>query len=182
MSTNRRQFIKATAAGAVAASLPLGAAAEGHESEWRPLEILVLGGTGFIGPHMVREALRRGHGVTLFNRGRTNNTLFPDLETIKGDRGGDLEGLQGRQWDVVIDNSGYVPRHVENSASLLADNVARSWKQIIYFQPGDEVVSESTTSGAVDIPEEFLGEFEFREDMELIRDERGVRIARESED
>lgn len=123
MSTNRRQFIKATAAGAVAASLPLGAHAEGHESEWRPLEILILGGTGFIGPHMVREALRRGHGVTLFNRGRTNNTLFPDLETIIGDRSNDLTGLEGRKWDVVIDNSGYMHHDVRASASLLAPNV-----------------------------------------------------------
>lgn len=88
-----------------------------------PLHLLVLGGTGFIGPHMVREALRRGHTVTLFNRGRTNNELFPDLETVKGDRAGDLDGLRGRSFDAVIDNSGYVPRHVETSAKLLADSV-----------------------------------------------------------
>jgi 2'-hydroxyisoflavone reductase len=87
------------------------------------MNILVLGGTGFIGPHMVREALRKGHSVTLFNRGRTNNTLFPDLETIKGDRNNGLDGLKGRKWDVVIDNSGYVPRHVQDSARLLSDNV-----------------------------------------------------------
>ena len=110
----------AAAAGALTATVR----ADGHdEPKGGPLDILILGGTGFIGPHMVREALRRGHSVTLFNRGRTNNALFPDLETIKGDRGGDLEGLKGRQWDVVIDNSGYVPRYVENSATLLADNV-----------------------------------------------------------
>ncbi len=124
MSTNRRQFIKATAAGAVAASLPIGASADGHESaEQRPLDILVLGGTGFIGPHMVREALRRGHSVTLFNRGRTNNTLFPDLETIIGDRSNDLSGLEGRKWDVVVDNSGYMHHDVRASARLLAPNV-----------------------------------------------------------
>ncbi len=90
----------------------------------RPLDILILGGTGFIGPHMVSEALRRGHSVTLFNRGRTNNALFPDLETIKGDRDNGLDGLKGRQWDVVIDNSGYVPRHVRDSARLLAPNAS----------------------------------------------------------
>jgi len=73
----------------------------------------------------VSEALRRGHSVTLFNRGRTNNDLFPDVETIIGDRGGDLAGLQGRRWDAVIDNSGYVPRHVANSAAVLSDNVAQ---------------------------------------------------------
>ena len=127
MKNNRREFIKGTVIGGAAAATGLlagSATADDHkkDKEARPLDILILGGTGFIGPHMVREALRRGHSVTLFNRGRTNNALFPDLETIKGDRGGDLEGLKGRQWDVVIDNSGYVPRHVENSASLLADN------------------------------------------------------------
>ena len=127
MKNNRREFLKgavlggaATASGVFSTS---SSAADHEPREQKPLDILVLGGTGFIGPHMVREALRRGHSVTLFNRGRTNNTLFPDLETIKGDRGSDLEGLKGRQWDVVIDNSGYVPRHVEDSATLLSDNI-----------------------------------------------------------
>ena len=65
---------------------------------------------------------------------------------------------------------------------VLADNVTRSWKQIIYFQPGDDVVSDAPERGAVDIPEEFFGDFSLDEDLELIRDERGVRIARESDD
>lgn len=126
MKSNRREILKAGLIGgaAAAAGLPGVAFGDGHEKNPKALDILVLGGTGFIGPPMVREALRRGHGVTLFNRGRTNNTLFPDLETIKGDRGSDLAGLEDRRWDVVIDNSGYVPRHVENSARLLAPNVA----------------------------------------------------------
>ena len=72
---------------------------------------------------MVREALRRGHSVSLFNRGRTNNTLFPDLETIKGDRAGDLEVLGNREWDAVVDNSGYMPQYVQNSARTLSPNV-----------------------------------------------------------
>ena len=85
-----------------------------------PLSILVLGGTGFIGPHMVREALRRGHEVSLFNRGRTSPGLFPDLKLYKGDRNGDLRSLEGGKWDVVVDNSGYVPRQVADSAALLS--------------------------------------------------------------
>ena len=126
MKNSRREFIKAGALGAAAVStgtlgLPSPAAAR---TDSKPLDILILGGTGFIGPHMVREALRRGHSVSLFNRGRTNNALFPDLETIKGDRNNGLEGLEGRKWDVVIDNSGYVPRHVRDSARLLAPNVS----------------------------------------------------------
>jgi cyanophycin synthetase len=65
---------------------------------------------------------------------------------------------------------------------ILADNVKRSWKQIIYFQPGEEVVSEHSDRPAVEIPEEFTAGFSFDEDIELIRDERGVRLARESDD
>lgn len=124
MGSNRREFIKAgTLGAALAAAGPAAWAASSYEAT-TSLDILVLGGTGFIGPHTVREALRRGHSVTLFNRGRTNNALFPDLETIKGDRDNGLDGLRGRRWDVVIDNSGYVPRHVRDSAQLLADNVS----------------------------------------------------------
>jgi 2'-hydroxyisoflavone reductase len=93
----------------------------------RSLKILVLGGTGFIGPHTVRCALERGHDVTLFNRGRTNAGLFPELETIVGNRdpgiGPGLGGLRGRTWDAVIDNSGFVPRIVGASAGLLADSI-----------------------------------------------------------
>lgn len=125
MNRNRRSLIKAgLLGGAVSAGgLPAAAFATHRPGSHKPLDILVLGGTGFIGPHMVREALRRGHSVTLFNRGRTNDEIFDDLETIKGDRGGDLEALKGRRWDAVIDNSGYVPRHVQNSARLLSPNV-----------------------------------------------------------
>lgn len=127
MTSNRRQFIKAGVAGATVAAtgLPQIAGAGPQHAHEKPLDILILGGTGFIGPHMVREALRRGHNVTLFNRGRTNNELFPDLETIKGDRDNGLDGLVGRKWDAVIDNSGYVPRHVQDSAKLLAPNCDR---------------------------------------------------------
>ena len=125
MNKNRRDFIKAGTLGAAALAAGSAVRAEDESSPRRQsksVNILVLGGTGFIGPHMVGEALRRNHSVTLFNRGRTNNELFPDLETIKGDRDGVLDGLKGRHWDAVIDNSGYVPRHVRDSARLLAGN------------------------------------------------------------
>ena len=85
------------------------------------LRILILGGTAFLGPHMIRAALARGHEVTLFNRGRTNAHLFPELEKIRGDRGGDMSELGDRTWDVIVDNSGYVPAHVETSSRVLAD-------------------------------------------------------------
>jgi 2'-hydroxyisoflavone reductase len=127
MKSNRRQFIQAGMLGAAAivGGVPEIAAARNERRGHEALSLLVLGGTGFIGPHMVREALRRGHSVTLFNRGRTNSELFPDLETIKGDRDGGLQGLKGRDWDAVVDNSGYVPRHVKDSARLLAGHTQR---------------------------------------------------------
>lgn len=127
MQIRRRELVKAGLVGGsiAAAGAPLAALGSAVTGVREPLDVLVLGGTGFIGPHMVGEALRRGHSVTLFNRGQTNDELFPDLETIHGDRGGDLEGLRGRRWDAVIDNSGYVPRHVANSAQLLAPQVGR---------------------------------------------------------
>jgi 2'-hydroxyisoflavone reductase len=83
------------------------------------MRLLVLGGTKFLGRAVVESALDRGHEVTLFNRGRTNPELFPDVERLVGDRDGDLGALAGRVWDAVIDPSGYLPRHVRASAELL---------------------------------------------------------------
>ncbi len=90
-----------------------------------PLSVLILGGTGFLGPAIVHAARARGHKITLFNRGRTNPGLFPDLETVRGDRDGGLAPLAGRAFDAVIDTSGYVPRVVDASAALLRDAVRR---------------------------------------------------------
>ncbi|MEZ4383620.1 MAG: NAD-dependent epimerase/dehydratase family protein [Nannocystaceae bacterium] len=90
--------------------------------------LLILGGTGFLGPHVVEAALASGLKVTLFNRGKTNPHLFPDVEKLRGDRDGGLDELAaavaaGRRWRAVIDTSGYVPRIVGDSAALLADAV-----------------------------------------------------------
>jgi 2'-hydroxyisoflavone reductase len=117
----RRSFLHLTAAAGTAAMVPgwLHAKAE------KPLKILILGGTRFIGVHMTELALARGHTLTFFNRGRTKTDLFPQIERIKGDRDDQLEGLKGRKWDAVIDNSGYVPRHVRLSAELLAPSVGQ---------------------------------------------------------
>lgn len=89
----------------------------------RPSTLLILGGTGFLGPHVVEHARARGFRITLFNRGKTNPHLFPDLEQLRGDRDGDLGALAGRTWDAVLDTSGYVPRIVRASAALLAPSV-----------------------------------------------------------
>ena len=88
------------------------------------MRILIIGGTRFLGRHLVDSALARGHNLTLFNRGKTNPHLFPQLETIIGDREKDLDKLQGRIWDAVIDVAGYVPRIVRLSAEVLRDTVS----------------------------------------------------------
>ena len=87
------------------------------------MDLLVLGGTRFLGRHLVEEALGREHRVTLFNRGESNPGLFPEVEELRGERGGDLSPLRGRLWDAAIDTSGYLPREVRYSAELLADSV-----------------------------------------------------------
>jgi 2'-hydroxyisoflavone reductase len=89
------------------------------------MRILIIGGTRFLGRHLVEAALERSHDVTLFNRGKSNPALFPQLETILGDRESDVNKLEGRIWDAVIDVAGYVPRIVRLSAEVLKENVAR---------------------------------------------------------
>jgi 2'-hydroxyisoflavone reductase len=114
----RRTLLSLAAASAVVPFTPVWAA-----KKPRPMRILILGGTRFIGLHMTALALQRGHTLTFFNRGKTKTDRYPEVERIKGDRNGEIEGLKGREWDAVIDNSGYVPRHVKLSAELLAPGI-----------------------------------------------------------
>jgi 2'-hydroxyisoflavone reductase len=129
MRTTRRDLLKfgalATAAAALpsmasssAAQLPVGKAA-------KPLNILILGGTGFTGPFQVNYALARGHKVTLFNRGKRPSPEWPGaVEQLLGDRNtGDLKSLQGRKWDVCIDNPTSLPFWVRDAAKVLKGNV-----------------------------------------------------------
>ena len=125
----RRTFLKtsALAAGALglAGPLDLGTRAFAQGRTGKPLRILILGGTGFIGPHQVRYALERGHQVTLFNRGRTNPGLFKGLTGIDeriGDRApnpGNYDALKTGEWDVVIDNPTTRPRWVREAAAAV---------------------------------------------------------------
>jgi len=87
------------------------------------MRVLILGGTKFLGRHLVEAALLKNNEVTLFNRGQTNPEIFPGVERLRGNRDGDLDALRGRTWDVAIDTSGYVPRVVRDSVKLLADAV-----------------------------------------------------------
>ena len=83
--------------------------------------MLVLGGTQFLGRHVVDAALEHGHEVTLFNRGQTRPELFADVEKLRGDRDGGLDALRGRSFDAVVDTSGYVPRIVRETLDALGD-------------------------------------------------------------
>ncbi len=153
MPSDRRDFLRLSAAagGALglgitssligATSTPAGRAPQRGEQDrtGAPLRILILGGTGFIGPFQVRYALGRGHAVTLFNRGRTNAGLFPDVETLIGDRNGQLDALRGQRWDVVIDNSRANPDWVRMSAEFLKDSVDR------YFYVSSRSAYENTS-------------------------------------
>jgi 2'-hydroxyisoflavone reductase len=139
--SSRREFIAAsTAAGlglglggrpadAVRETPPatgLDGVPEGVAKAPRALRILFLGGTGFLGPAEVEYALARGHTVTLFNRGRTNTHLFPDVEKLVGDRAApDLSALEGREWDVVLDTSASIATWVKDTTELLKDSVGR---------------------------------------------------------
>ncbi len=93
------------------------------------MNLLILGGTIFLGRHLTESALARGHTVTLFNRGNHAEHFppadYPTVEQLRGDRDGQLAALRGRRWDAVIDTCGYVPRVVQLSAELLADQVAQ---------------------------------------------------------
>ena len=121
--TNRRDFLLSAAIGT--AALALNRNAQAASDKPTPLKLLILGGTNFLGPHIVEAATRRGHTMTLFNRGKTHPGLFPDLEKLHGDRKTDLSALEGRKWDAVIDTSAYIPADVTRSASLLGPNVAQ---------------------------------------------------------
>jgi 2'-hydroxyisoflavone reductase len=132
MNRNRRHFVKsaaiAGAGAAIVSAVPSVLQAKPSAAD-KPMKILILGGTAFLGPQFVEAARARGHVITLFNRGKTNPGLFPDVEKLHGDRNGDLKSLEGRQWDSVVDTSGFVPRLVSMSATLLAPNV----KQYVFI-------------------------------------------------
>lgn len=88
------------------------------------MKVLVLGGSLFLGRHLVEAALDRGHEVTIFNRGRTSPELYPEVEHLPGDRdAGELQALRNRSWDAAVDTSARVPRWVRDSTELLAERV-----------------------------------------------------------
>jgi len=131
MTTSRRDFVQLSILAGGAVGLGVAKRADAGTADVGPaskqLKILVLGGTGLIGPPLVEYAVARGHEITLFNRGKTNSHLFPELEKLKGDRNDDLSAIEaevkaGRRWDAVVDNTASIPRWVTESAGLLAES------------------------------------------------------------
>ncbi len=125
MKRSRRDLLNIAAALTASTAFPAGAQAPSSKPvAAKPLSILILGGTGFTGPHQVRYALERGHKVTLFNRGRRPKEWPAHVEELSGDRDtNDYASLKGRKFDVCIDNPTSVPHWVRDAAAVLRGNV-----------------------------------------------------------
>jgi 2'-hydroxyisoflavone reductase len=156
--TTRREFLAASAG--LLAAQAAGLKADIMKSP-KPLRLLFLGGTGFLGPHQIRHALARGHEVTMFNRGSNAGMYGDAVEELVGNRDDRIDDglavLRGnREWDVVIDNSGYVPRHVRDSVELLKDRCGRylyvSTVAVYDFDRGAEVYPESAPLAELEDP------------------------------
>jgi 2'-hydroxyisoflavone reductase len=148
VTPNRRDFLATTLAAA-------GAAVLRPDVSWAqraPKSILILGGTGFFGPHTVRRALERGHRITIFNRGRSAPGMYgKDVEQLVGDRANNLGALKGRRWDAVIDESASTsdaPEWVRQSATLLSD----ATDQYLYISSRAVYVDNSRVPMTADVP------------------------------
>ena len=163
MSTDRREFLRLSTAAGAAVGLGLGtrsplAASENRREREANIgssnhgtsggkRILLLGGTGFIGPYQVRSLLHMGHEVTLFNRG-SNPGMFPGVEELRGDRNGDFESLTGRWWDVCIDNSTARPDWVTSAGEFLRDSVGLFY----YVSSRSAYASHATVPMTAEVP------------------------------
>lgn len=119
------------------------------------MKLLVLGGTRFLGRHLVEQALERGHDVTLLHRGRSHSGLFPQAAHLLADRDGDLSVLAGGRWDAAIDTSAYVPRQVHALGPVLGTRVGHyqlvsSISAYAGFNPGE--TDEDAPTATLDDP------------------------------
>jgi 2'-hydroxyisoflavone reductase len=165
-TTTRRNFLKLSAAAGGAFGFGLRWTSLFAEKSVKPLRILILGGTGFIGPYQVRYALSRGHKVTTFNRGKTHPGELPgEVEQLIGDRNGQLEALKDRQWDVVIDNPTTLPAWVRDAAQILKGNVDR-----YVFISTISVYADTSTGADETAPlAKYDGADPFKETLEAMR-------------
>jgi 2'-hydroxyisoflavone reductase len=150
---SRRGFIKKSLAAGIAIPL-LGSSLLACDSkENTKLKILILGGTSFLGPHQIAYALKRGHSVSIFTRGKTISTvhkeLFDKVEHLIGDRNDNLTALEKGDWDVVIDNSGRNVKWTTDTAELLKERAKlymyTSSTGVYYPYLGDDITEETKT-------------------------------------
>jgi 2'-hydroxyisoflavone reductase len=167
MQTNRRAVVKLSAsalAGLAFRGLALGA---DTSKAPKPLRILILGGTGFIGPHQVRYALSRGHTITVFNRGRREQDWPGAVEELLGDRDtGYLKSLRGRNWDVCIDNPAMLPFWVRDAGLALHDKV----KQYVFISTVSAYAENKTVGADETAPlAKYTGQDAMAETQETLR-------------
>jgi 2'-hydroxyisoflavone reductase len=167
MAPTRRRVLEASALAAGAAVAPSAFAQAAKPP--KKLKVLILGGTGFIGPHQVRYALSRGHEVTIFNRGRQPQEWPGHVEELLGDRNGDLKSLEGRAWDVCIDNPTTLPVWVRDVGQVLKDKVGQYVfiSTISVYENNDKPADESDALAAykgkdplAETPDTFRGHLE----------------------
>ena len=122
--TRRSLLAGATAAGATFITTGPALTFGLQEAAEDPKRMLILGGTRFLGPEIVRAAIEAGWEVTLFNRGKSNPDMFDELEKRTGDRNtSDYASLAEGEWDLVVDTSCYIPAHVTAAIEALGDRV-----------------------------------------------------------
>ena len=180
MRPNRRTFLKLSAATAAATGLGIApgermlAGAEAAPDQppatqtVKPMHILILGGTGFTGPFQVRYAVERGHRVTVFNRGKTHPGELPaGVESLVGDRNGQLDALKGRRWDVAIDNPTTLPVWVRDVAQILQGNVDRYLFTSTISVYADHSVPADEATGAI---EKYQGADPMKETLQSVAD------------
>jgi len=155
--SNRRDFMLGTAAfGALAHNdIRLANAENAVSTAAKPLRMLILGGTGYIGPHFVQAAVARGHKVSVFTRDKDRAELPVEVERLIGDRNGDLESLKNRDWDAILDLATYIPIWVRTLGQSLGARVRHYTfisTESVYQFPGavDEKSAVRKYTGAVD--------------------------------
>ncbi len=125
MSNTRRSFVKNSSKILLVAPLLSSGLFSFTSLAAKPLKILILGGTSFLGPHQIAYALARGHKITTFTRGKSKPTVHLDvydqIEQLIGDRESDLSALEKGAWDLVIDNSGSKTEWTIKTANLLKE-------------------------------------------------------------
>jgi 2'-hydroxyisoflavone reductase len=168
MRTTRRRLIQssALAASGLILARPFAFAAAAASPPVKKLRFLILGGTGFTGPHQVAYALARGHTVTIFNRGKEANPWPGQVEELIGDRNtGDLKALAGRDWDVCIDNPTTLPFWVRDAGRVLAGKV----RQYIFISTISVYASNAQSADESDPVQAYAGKDPMAETQESVK-------------